>query len=422
MPTPLIVYASVSPFYRRVAEYYYGGVSVESQYPIAPLLEHDPSALAVVLVEDMYSVWPQVSAMPGSETYEELVSALEDYMRRTCAQRIPPHLCNRTVFRVVPSLGEMGSWRFTGDTGDTLLFTLHHVLSVLLTRKQVPKPRQVYVIIDPEANTTTQLVVLEASYYIAELLQAKHIVVYAPPYPKPQPRKPPLQELYEYNAPPLLSTLRTICRVERAKILEPRPGARKTTLSQSDIESIKLTMTSACFASQCQLLPLLYQACGSRDPIEKTAKILTVLANTYTTNTKLSKKKIGGTVYHTYTVNTEALRSLLIGATIEATILNTIKENKLNCDDFYKNGVPISLLHRLSRKLGCPCDTTPQDCVEKKGDNVLLKKGCLKKLRQQVGEKAHNKGGNPPRLALRNGKYLKTRYERQHTRNNGEHG
>jgi hypothetical protein len=384
VPTPLIVYASVSPFYRRVAEYYYGGVSVESQYPVAPLLEHDPSALAVVLVEDMYSVWPQVSAMPGSETYEELVSALEDYMRRTCAQRMPPHLCNRTVFRVVPSLGEMGAWRFTGGTGDTLLFTVHHVLSVLLAWKQRPKPRQVYVVIDPEANTTTQLVVLEASYYIAELLQAKHTVVYAPPYPKPQPRKPPLQELYEYNTPPLLPPLRTICRVERANILEPRPGAKKIKLSQSDIENIKLTMASACFASQCQLLPLLYQACGSRNPIEKIAKILTVLANTYTTNTKLSKKKIGGTIYHTYTVNTEALRRLLIGATIEATILNTIKESKLDCDNLYKNGAPTSLLHNLSRKLGCPCDTTPQNCITKTEDHRLLRKGCLKQLREQL--------------------------------------
>ncbi len=384
MPVSLVVYASVSPFYRRVAEYYYGGVSVESQYPLAPLLEHDPSALAVVLVEDLYSVWPQVGAMPGSETYEELVSALEDYMRRTCTQRMPPHLCNKTVFRAVPSLGEMGAWKFTGGTGDTLLFTMHHILSALSEKVHGGKPKRVYFVIDLEAYTTTQLVALEASYYAAKLLRAEHVVVYAPPYPKPQPKKPPLLELHEYSMESY--SQRPACVVGREDILEPRPGAKRIKLAHNNVESIKLTLLSTCFTAKCQLLPLLYQACGSKSPVEKTARILAQLASIYVANTKLSKKKTGGTVYHTYTVNTRTLRALLAGATIESTVLDTIREAGLDCNNIYNNGTPENLLQYLSRKLGCPCDTTPQECIERKRDNVLLKKGCLKKLRQQVGK------------------------------------
>lgn len=384
MPASLVVYVSVNPFYRRIAEYYYGGVSAESQYPLAPLLEYDPSALAVILVEDFYSVWPQVGAMPGSETYEELVSVLEDYMRRTCTQRMPPHLCNKTVFKAVPSLGERGAWKFTGDTGGTLLFTIYHILSTLSEKVHGGKPRRVYFVVDPEAYTTTQFVALEASYHVAGLLRAEHVVVYAPPYPKPQPRKPPLLELHEYTTK--LYSQRPACIVGRENILGPRPGAERIKLDHNTVESIKLTLLSACFTAECQLLPLLYQACGSKSPVEKTARILAQLASIYAANTKLSKKKIGGTVYHAYTVNTRTLQALLTGAAMESTVLDTIREAGLNCDTIYNNGIPGNLLQDLGRKLGCPCDTTPQDCVEKKRDNLLLKKGCLKKLRQQVGK------------------------------------
>jgi len=290
----LVVYAAPNPFRRRVSvEYGYGGVYVESQYPIAPLVEA-LDAYALVLVEDLYSVWPQAKIFPRISAYRELVRGLEAYMERSCTLRLPPKACMKTVYRVVPSLGVMGAWEFSADPYDTLLFTLAHTATLALRLA----PERIIAVIDQEAPAMTQTLSVAAAAAWAHALGKRLETVYAPARPYP-PGEHAYQELWELPTPLCPTPCTQEEGSEGLEILVPKPNTRIEKITRKIAVINKKFMHTLQAGDQ-----------GSHERAKTLAQLLEEAINLYIEATVLLKKKKGGKIYHTVRANPQALVKL----------------------------------------------------------------------------------------------------------------
>ena len=199
----LVVYAASSPFRRRELEWSYGPAGGRG-LPVSALL--DPGVFenrAVVLVEDYYSVWPQVGALPGSQGYGELLDSLEAYLSRSCPARLGWEACRRTRWGVVPARGSMGGWSFEAPWAARLAAALAYAAS----EAGEARPGRLYTLLDAEADTATAAAALEAGEAVAAASWAPLEAVAAPrdPYPSRRGMLVPLERLWELE-PPSCST------------------------------------------------------------------------------------------------------------------------------------------------------------------------------------------------------------------------
>ena len=381
----LVVYAMGSPFKRQpVVEYVYGPASVEALDPYTPLLvEEVYDNKAIVLVADIYSVWPEVGAFPHSETYTEVLDRLEKFMEKTCSRRASPRICRRVSFKPVPWHGLMGAWRFTATFGDTTLFTLKAIVEL----GGAPRTRKIYFVVDEEGDAALKLVALRAVELAATILGAEASIVVSEPKPYPLPSKPTV-ELHDYETIEPTALLRR----ELAVGVKPPKNPLKTVTPAARLkpdkrllEAYQLTTLTAVMASNSMITPLFYQACGARDPLGKLKNMLRTLAEAYTTATQLSKKPVGGVLRHHVAVDAEAVRALALGTAIERLALNTLKSTGIDCTQVYSDGVDVEAVEKLEETLKTK-DKTPQPCLKRRDNKLALQEGCLKKLRTQLSE------------------------------------
>lgn len=374
-----------SPFRRSERlEYVYGAAAAEALDPVAPLL--DPNTYdntGLVLVPDIYSVWPQVGAFPRSEAYSEVVEKLRGYMERHCGLRLPLSACRRTSYHVVPWRGVMGGWRFTAAPGDALAFMLYAVLET--ARQSRRPPESVYVVLDEEGHSALQALSLEAAAAAAALLGARLEAVAAEQRPYPA-RRGDTVELVEYASMDWLQAARYLMSLAPSKppkrLLEPRtPRGRAPAPGREHT----LTLISLLFARRRWLLPLAYSACGAGDPAAKLAGILRGAVDAYTAATQLSKKRIGGVLAHHLVFPAEVVRALAAGAAVEAVAARLIRE-LYGCEDVYRRGLPPRVLEALEERLGP--DDTPRECLGEGEAGPRLREGCLRRLRETVAEEA----------------------------------
>ncbi|ALL00592.1 hypothetical protein Pyrde_0542 [Pyrodictium delaneyi] len=381
----LAVYVMGSPFRRsEKLEYVYGAAAAEALDPVAPLL--DPNvydSTGLVLVPDIYSVWPQVSAFPRSESYSEVLEKLQSYMERHCGLRLPLSACRRTVYRAVPWRGVMGGWRFTATPGDALAFTLYAVLETVQQSRRPPSV--IRVLLDEEGHSALQALSLEAAAAAAALIGAGLEAVAAEQRPYPAKRGDAV-ELIEYMSMDSIGALRYTVSLAPGKLpkrmLEPRtPKGRAPAPGREQL----LTLLSLLFARRRWLLPLTYSACGAGDPAGKLTKLLHRAIEAYIAATQLSKKKIGGIMMHHLGFQLEAVRALAAGAAVEAAAARTIR-SLYDCEDVYRKGLPSRVLEALEEVLGP--DDTPRECLEEGEAGPRLREGCLRKLRVAAAEEA----------------------------------
>ncbi len=379
----LVVYAMGNPFRRqRRVEYVYGPSSAESIDPYAPLVNDEVyDNEGIVLVADIYSVWPEVGAFPHSQTYSEVVEKLEAYMTRTCSLRLTPRLCRRVAFIPVPWRGLMGGWRFTGTPGDTLLAAVYGMLARLGAGSK--KVNTVYYVLDDEEGPAFKHVGLEAAKLLATLLGANLKLVAAEPKPYPMPSNPVIvvDDVETIDGTQLLRML--IHSLGKPPLNPLQQVTPRRVLRLRKLEKYVLTIASALMATKGYLIPLFYQACGARNPISKTVNILDAVFKAYMEATELSKKPVGGILRHHLSVNPTAIKALIAGAAIESRVLDEMRAVGVDCEEVYSGGVPKRLLERLEENL-MVADKTPHTCLAEGSGTVRLREGCLRRLRESL--------------------------------------
>jgi hypothetical protein len=388
----VVAYCMGSPF-RRVprVEYVYGGVSVQALDPVAPLVEGEVyDNVGVVFVPDIYSVWPDVGLFPRVSGYDEVLGGLEEFMARKCGVRLSPGMCGRVRFRVVPWSGVMGAWRFTGLLGDATLFMVHGLLEVL---EGVPRVSSVYALMGEDTHPALGMGVVWASMAVSSLYNAVFRLVYAEPRPYPAEKG---AESILYDAAALDATGAAVrlsweARLPaRARLLEPRTPKAARRLGGGGVfsgeyaDAVRLTLASLAFFRRGMLLPLVYQACGARDPLGKVRGVVSQAVDAYVGMSELHKKIVGGNLVHHLTVNLDVLLGFLAGASLEAVVLKLLGERGVSCEELYGKGVPSGLLGELASRLQLPGDSTPEECVEAVDERARLREGCLSRLRRTV--------------------------------------
>ncbi|KSW11747.1 hypothetical protein CF15_02735 [Pyrodictium occultum] len=382
----LAVYAMGSPFKRLPRlEFVYGAASAEALDPLAALL--DPNVYdnrGLVLVPDVYSVWPQVGAFPRSQSYREVLDRLQDYMVRRCGLRLGTVACARASYATVPWRGLMGGWRFTGLPGDAHAAVLSALLAAALRERR--RPGTVYVVLGEEGHGALQAVVLEAAAATAALLGARLEAVAAEPRPFPAETRQ-VVELHAYSSTGwsgcLLHTL-SLAPEEPLpwRLLEPRtPRGRPPPPSREEL----LTLQSLVMARRRWLVALVYSGCGAWDPASKLHGIISRALEAYIDATQLSKRKVGGTVAHHLGFNHGMVRALAAAAAAEAAALRSLG-GPAACEQVYRRGVPREALKRLEALLGP--DATPSECLEEAQHGPKLRDGCMKRLRAEAAEQA----------------------------------
>jgi hypothetical protein len=389
----IAVYCMGSPF-RKVprVEYVYSGVAVQALDPIAPLVEGEVyDNKGVVFVPDIYSVWPEVGLFPKVSSYDELLEGFEEFLARKCSIRLSPAMCKRVSFKVIPWSGVMGAWRFTGLLGDAMLFMAYSMIELA---DQFAPISTVYVVVGEDTHPALAIGLSWASMAVAALTSANYKLLYAEPRPFPV-EKGAESILYDMLELDYLEAARklaheTSTRSQSAfKLLKPRtPKAARfvgeAILPKDQLEAVKMTVATLAFYERGMITPLIYQACGAKNPFSKLKTILTHAINVYIKATELHKKIVGGTLMHHLTVDINALLSLLAGSSLEAAILQILKDEGLGCEEVYENGIPVETLRKLTSKLSIVSDSTPSNCIEALGNRVRLAKGCLSKLRRNI--------------------------------------
>ncbi len=375
----LVVYPASSPFRRRRGEWLYGPAGGEAHYPLAALLDQNvfPGSRGLVLVEDYYSVWPQVGALPGAGSYVELVEALEGYLARACPRLLPGPACGRVEWRVVPGTGVMGGWRFEARYPERLLGSLRAAASAAAAHR----PGRLVLLVDAEADSATVVATVEAVEAAAAAAWAGLETVEAGRDPYPLPRGgPPMVRLLEGASSGPAELLRaTVARAPReppgGPVLEPAGPGRP---ALEPWEQLLLQAASSLMASRCLLLPLLYSGCGAADPAARLAENMERLWRGYTSATILSKRRVGGSVAHGARPSLAWIRLAAAGAAAEAAALHSLEASGSSCDSLYRDGAPRRAVEHLASLLGCSGDETPGDCVE----GGRLRSGCLKRIRR----------------------------------------
>jgi hypothetical protein len=382
------VYTLWNPFRKLPRlEYVYGVASEEGLDPIAPLLDDNVyDNYALVLVPDIYSVWPEVGAIPRSTSYGEVLDKLASYMRRSCTIRLKPRLCRRITYRVVPWRGVMGSWRFTASPPDALAYILHEMLEAAASLATL---RTIYAVLDDEGDSSLKQLMVDATKLAAAALKAEVHIVAAEPRPYPAPRRA-VAELSDYRTYKSTTLIRVLMSELLDQTIPPSPLRPVTPrgasfrVSRDVEEDYELTVASVLMAKQGLLVPLFYQACGAKDPIAKLRRVLAKLRGVYEAATELSKKIVGGTLRHHVAFIYEATSALALGAALERMSLELLGGPRA-CEALYRDGVEEDAIAELEEALGVK-DVTPTDCVERIGSRLHLKPGCLKAIRRKLVE------------------------------------
>jgi hypothetical protein len=379
----LVVYAEGSPFRRtRRAEYRYPPVSLEAEEPYAPLLEPEVyDSRALVLVGDVYSVWPEVGGY-RAESYGEMLRLLEAYMERSCSRRLPPRLCGRVAYRAHPWFGEMGGWRFNAAPGDPVLYAA--LAAAEEAAKWLEKPRghqpsTVYLLYTEEQHPWHSLAAAAAAEALAAALGAE--LVEAAQWPQPYPRgpRPPLVETVESHrlAPggALQRLLHRAAPPHGDRLLHPRgPRAPR----QRPPETIAYSVAAAALARRCMLTALAWAAASAApSPLARLAAGLREATRLYEQATSIAKKRSGGTVAHSLAADTGAAIAALAGA---AALQAALRELTVSGWSPFSPLQPRHL-EALASLTGCPGDSTPPSCLETTGGGVALRESCLRRLR-----------------------------------------
>ena len=385
MASGLVVYASGSPFMRtRRAEYHYPPVSLEAEEPYAPLL--DPSyydSEAVVLVADVYSVWPEVGGY-RAESYGEMLEALRSYMERSCSRRLPPRLCGRVEYSVYPWIGEMGGWRFNASTGDPFLYAALASLSAAIRVAAAPRgrrPRSIYTVYSEEQHPLQARLAEAAAATVAAALGVELVEVVQEPQPYPRPRSPPLVRLHEHQRLPAPAAARRLAAGLRptGRLLRPRgPHATSKRLDRKAEETIAYTAAAAVLASNCMLTALAYASPPAS--LQAAHSALAKAAKIYEEATALGRRRTGGTVAHGLRVEQDTAAAAALGAAL----LHRVREALESTG--WEPYTPLSPEHleAVAALTGCPRDNTPPGCLQEAGAKVALREGCLRSLRRQA--------------------------------------
>ncbi|GEM_PF-4890802 len=383
----LVVYVSGSPFKRtRRAEYRYTPVSVEAEEPIAPLLEPEVyDAHGLVLVADVYSVWPEVGGHRAT-SYREMLHVLEAYMGRSCGRRLPVRLCGRVTYRVHPWMGEAGGWRLNGSPGDAALYAVLHVAHALLGQLEAPRgrrPRRIYSVYTEEQHPWQARVQELAAQLAAAALQAELVEAVQWPQPYPRGRTPPLIDTVEHRrlAPATaLARLLAEPRPRPGPLLSPR-GPHAPRPPRRAEEAAQLSAAAALMARGCMATALAAAAAAAENPLERLASALREAALAYEEATRLSKKRAGGMVAHSLEAGYDAVAAAAAGAAAMQAVLERL--SMLGWEP--REPLTPRQLGAVLELLGCGRDETPESCTERSpGGRLWLRPGCLRRLREAV--------------------------------------
>ena len=389
----ILIYPEGSPFKRtRRAEYRYAAVSVEADEPYAPLIapEADAADKALVLVPDIYMVWPEVGAATGAEDYSHALEMLEDYMQRSCSRRLPPRLCPRTVYAAVPWSGEMGGWRFNAAPGDHVLHTLAATAALAAEAQEArPRPRHVYILYSEEQHPAQHSSARPAALLAAASLQATLVELAQEPQPYPRPRQPPLVETHEYRRIAPERALRLLLAEAAAEPpqsavpLQPRGPRTKPPRLAREAEALALYAKQAALAHTCQALAAATAACTApQNPLKHLASILSSTASAYNQATRLHRRRVGGRVDHALAANHALALAAAAGAAATAALRQALTRAGTDCSQAPSTGLTPEQLQAALQALACTRDTTPQTCTEQTGDRIRLRQGCLRRLRE----------------------------------------
>lgn len=390
----ILIYPEGSPFKRtRRAEYRYAAVSVEADEPYAPLIapEADAADKALVLVPDIYMVWPEVGAATKAEDYSHALQMLEEYMDRSCSRRLPPRLCPRVTHAAVPWSGEMGGWRFNAAPGDHLLHALAAAASLAAEALEArPRPRRVYILYSEEQHPAQHSSARPAALLAAAALQATLVELTQDPQPYPRPRQPPLVETHEYRRIAPQRALRLLLAESQAEPpqstapLTPRgPRARLPRLAE-EAEALTLYAKLASLAHSCQALAAATAACTApENPVKHLAAALAATAKAYNEATRLHRRRVGGRVDHASAANHQLVLAAAAGAAASQALRQALARGGADCSQAPAAGLTAQQLQAVLETLSCSRDATPPACIEETGDGrTRLRRGCLRRLRE----------------------------------------
>jgi len=379
----LVVYTSGSPFRRtRRAEYRYPPVSVEAEEPVAPLLEpgiHDAHGL--ILVPDVYAVWPEVGGHRAT-SYREMKRLLEAYMQRSCSRRLPARLCSRIAYRAHPWMGEMGGWTFDARPGDATLYAALHVVEVLAEQLNLPRGRRasrVYTLYSEEQHPWQARLQELAAAAAAATLEAELVEAVQWPHPYPRGKTAPLIEAIEHRRLDASTALRRLLAepVPRAAPLLKTRGPHTLRIPRRPQETAARLAAATQLARGCMLTALATAASTEEKPIGRLRAALQSAAAAYEDATALSKKRGGGRVSHGLEASHDAVVAALTGAALLHSVAAVLSRQG------WRPGTPLreGLLLRIGGLLGCSRDATPEACIQSSpGGGRELRRGCLEKL------------------------------------------
>ncbi|BEP18142.1 hypothetical protein PYJP_14940 [Pyrofollis japonicus] len=392
--TGIVIYVSDNPFRRAPrAEYKYGAVSDEGVDPVAPLLnEALYDNIGFIVVPDTHSVWPEVGAFPKSTSYREVIDKLKEAATRRCSIRLSPRTCRRVHYVVVPWSRIVGGWAFDAYPADALALALSEILETILEKRPKLRIDTVYVVIGGTEEPFLKSLSIRLGELLAALTHSKLVILGTeqPPYPTTKEPIIEVREAEKHEALQVLLAQLELIDAEKAirnKLLVPRTplGARRYG-GRPEPREIELTVLSALAAKKSYYILLPYQACGSLDPLRKIATILAESASTYIDETRLHKKRVGGTVVHHLGFNIDKLRSLILGAAVEQLVLKTMVSS--TCSELYSAGMDTTIINKISSMFGKQ-DATPKECIKGEENKVSLQEGCVRKLRNTLLKEYH---------------------------------
>ena len=319
MSQGLVIYSAGSPFLRtRRAEYRYPPVSVEAEEPPAPLLDPFHGSQAVLLVADIYSVWPGPGGYRAA-SYREMLDMLESHLERSCSRRLPASHCSRVRYRAYPWRGRMAGWVFDAQPGDaTLYHMLHTVEAVQEALRQPPgaRPRRVYTVYAEEQHPWPARLQELAAAAAALALEAELVEAVQEPHPYPRGRSPPLVDTVEHRRlPPSAAAARLLAEAEMRALLEPRRPHAPRPPRRLEQQAARLARVVE-HARRCRLEALAEAAAATPSPLAEAAAALRSAARLYEEATAMVKQRQGGRVAHGLAASHQAAVTLAAAAAL----------------------------------------------------------------------------------------------------------